>query len=130
MEMCYDGALVMPSSYAVMSNDEMVYTEGGRVYNETGTAKQLKQKASVYMASWFSLAGGYTYTAAAAVASAVGVGVGVIAGIGAGYCTFAANEYRKAYNYFSGKSQSSKKKYIMQTISFLAFITGVNYKAK
>lgn len=49
------------------------------------------------MASWFLLVGGYTYTAAAAVASAVDVGVGVIAGIGAGYCTFAANEYRKAY---------------------------------
>lgn len=29
MEMCYDGALVMPSSYAVMNNDEMVYVEGG-----------------------------------------------------------------------------------------------------
>lgn len=29
MEMCYDGALVLPSSYAVMSNDEMTYVEGG-----------------------------------------------------------------------------------------------------
>ena len=29
MEMCYDGALVMPSSYAVMSEDEMTYVEGG-----------------------------------------------------------------------------------------------------
>lgn len=29
MEMCYDGALVMPSSYAVMDNDEMTYVEGG-----------------------------------------------------------------------------------------------------
>ena len=25
MEMCYDGALVMPSNYAVMSEDEMMY---------------------------------------------------------------------------------------------------------
>ena len=30
MEMCYDGTLVMPSSYAVMSEDEMTYVEGGR----------------------------------------------------------------------------------------------------
>lgn len=30
MEMCYDGALVMPNSYAVMSEDEMTYVEGGR----------------------------------------------------------------------------------------------------
>lgn len=37
MEICYDGALVMPSGYAVMSDDEMMYTEGRRVYNETGT---------------------------------------------------------------------------------------------
>lgn len=29
MEMCYDGGLVMPSNYAVMSEDEMMYTEGG-----------------------------------------------------------------------------------------------------
>lgn len=29
MEMCYDGALVMPSNYAVMSEDEMTYVDGG-----------------------------------------------------------------------------------------------------
>ncbi len=29
MDMCYDGALVMPSSYAVMDNEEMTYVEGG-----------------------------------------------------------------------------------------------------
>lgn len=31
MEMCYDGALVMPSSYAVMDNEEMTYVEGGKI---------------------------------------------------------------------------------------------------
>ncbi len=29
MEMCYDGALVMPTSYAVMDEDEMRYLKGG-----------------------------------------------------------------------------------------------------
>lgn len=29
MEMCYDGALVMPSGYVVMSEDEMTYVDGG-----------------------------------------------------------------------------------------------------
>lgn len=29
MEMCYDGALVMPSNYAVMNEEEMTYVEGG-----------------------------------------------------------------------------------------------------
>lgn len=31
MEMCYDGALVMPSSYAVMNEEEMMYVEGGGI---------------------------------------------------------------------------------------------------
>ena len=29
MEKCYDGALVMPSNYAVMDEEEMTYVEGG-----------------------------------------------------------------------------------------------------
>ena len=29
MDMCYDGALVLPSSYAVMDEEEMSYVEGG-----------------------------------------------------------------------------------------------------
>ena len=29
MGMCYDGTLVMPSSYAVMNEEEMTYVEGG-----------------------------------------------------------------------------------------------------
>ena len=29
MDMCYEGALVMPSSYAVMDEEEMTYVEGG-----------------------------------------------------------------------------------------------------
>ena len=30
MDMCYDGALVLPSSYAVMDEEEMTYLEGGK----------------------------------------------------------------------------------------------------
>jgi len=29
MELCYDGGLVMPRNYALMSEDEMTYVEGG-----------------------------------------------------------------------------------------------------
>lgn len=32
MEMCYDGALVLPSSYVVMNEEEMTYTEGGEKF--------------------------------------------------------------------------------------------------
>lgn len=31
MDMCYDGTLVMPSSYTVMDEDEMSYVDGGSV---------------------------------------------------------------------------------------------------
>lgn len=29
MEMCYDGTLVMPNNYAIVSSDEMEYVDGG-----------------------------------------------------------------------------------------------------
>jgi hypothetical protein len=29
MDLCYDGALVMPSNYALMNEEEMTYVEGG-----------------------------------------------------------------------------------------------------
>ncbi|SCP99846.1 hypothetical protein SAMN05421730_10654 [Anaerobium acetethylicum] len=35
MEMCYDGALVMPSSYAVMNEEEMTYVEGGADFSRS-----------------------------------------------------------------------------------------------
>lgn len=31
MDMCYDGTLVLPSSYAVMEEEEMMYVEGGGI---------------------------------------------------------------------------------------------------
>lgn len=30
MDMCYEGALVLPDNYAVMNEEEMMYVEGGR----------------------------------------------------------------------------------------------------
>lgn len=40
MEMCYDGALVMPSSYVVMDEEEMTYLEGGKFYGVNLSAAQ------------------------------------------------------------------------------------------
>ena len=37
MEMCYDGALIMPGSYAVMNEEEMTYVEGGKTYGYSVT---------------------------------------------------------------------------------------------
>lgn len=36
MEMCYDGALVMPNNYAVVDEEEMTYVEGGGWSSYTG----------------------------------------------------------------------------------------------
>ena len=37
--MCYDGALVMPSSYAVMDENEMMYLEGAaKIQSKLGIA--------------------------------------------------------------------------------------------
>ncbi|MCI5919284.1 MAG: hypothetical protein MRZ75_08195 [Roseburia sp.] len=40
MDMCYEGALVMPSNYAVMDEEEMTYVEGGKVYKIQLSARQ------------------------------------------------------------------------------------------
>lgn len=41
MEMCYDGALVMPKNYAVVTEEEMTYVEGG------GTLKITIKKSTI-----------------------------------------------------------------------------------
>lgn len=41
MDMCYNEALVMPSSYAVMDEEEMTYVEGG------GTVKVIASASTV-----------------------------------------------------------------------------------
>ncbi len=40
MEMCYGGALVMPSSYVLMDEEEMTYVEGG-VYISNSTLRNV-----------------------------------------------------------------------------------------
>ena len=127
VEMCYEGAIVLPKNSVFVSTNEMSYVHGGATHTITGTAKTLKEKAGFYMAQWYTLAGGYTYAAAASAATGAGVPIAAISGLGAGYCFFVGNEYRAAYNYFSTKSQSSSTQYKMTTISFFAAITGVTY---
>ena len=120
--------LVMPSNYVVMNDEEMCYLEGGKSVVEKGTAGRLKNVAATYMACWYALAGGYTYAAAASVASTVGVGVGVgvVAGLTATYCTFAGNEFRQAYNYFSKQKSNTNCK--MTMVSWFGILTGVSYE--
>ena len=44
MDMCYDGTLVLPSSYAVMDEEEMSYLEGGGTAVVYGTASQIRSR--------------------------------------------------------------------------------------
>ena len=66
MDMCYEGALVMPSNYAVMDEEEMTYVEGGaKKLVASYTAEQCNRMAAVAC-----IAGGIV-TAVAGVAMVV-----------------------------------------------------------
>ncbi len=88
MEMTYDGMLVMPSSYAVMDEEEMTYVEGGKTYKISLTARQCGDIAA-------AAAGG----AAAAqflnfiptVGNALAISIGAVAGIYSAYFWMASN---------------------------------------
>lgn len=54
MEMCYDGALVMPSSYAVMSEDEMTYVQGGSINTLKNNLYGLYGIIENYVCKWAS----------------------------------------------------------------------------
>ena len=48
MEMCYDGALVMPSRYAMMDEEEMMYLDGGAIkIAATFSASQCNKMAAI-----------------------------------------------------------------------------------
>lgn len=95
MEMCYDGALVMPSSYAVMDEEEMQYLEGGAVSTSYKTAKN----ASSYLLGKVSF---YATCGIAGTAGAVATAATVAGAVGFGsYATMSyamASKYTSAYN--------------------------------
>ena len=119
-------ALKMPSSYVLMNEEEMMYTEGGYVDTQYGTAKLLKARAREQMLMWSGLATSFTAATAATAASGVGVPVAVLGALSAAYFISAADKFGSAYTYFSCLSQTSSKQYKMQVVSFAGIITGVN----
>lgn len=101
MEMCYDGALVMPSGYAVMSEDEMEYLEGGisvtknkAGYKITLSARNcgdiaaLATAGSISCATVSAVLGLTGYGIPGAIALAI---VGGVAGVGASYFWLCSN---------------------------------------
>ncbi len=73
MEMCYDGALVMPSSYAVMDSEEMTYVEGGA----KGRTRNREDRICVasYIAAAAVALGRLTFKAFKALAATAATGV-------------------------------------------------------
>ena len=72
MEMCYDGAMVLPSNYAVMDEEEMTYLEGGYNLAKTvyGIGIRLTGKETNY------ILGGDYQILAAPIAALLGVAFG------------------------------------------------------
>ena len=69
MEMCYDGALVMPSNYAVMSEDEMMYVDGGGTVKVVMSRDFLRDCITAGLSAVVSI-----------VCTAIGVAVGGVIG--------------------------------------------------
>ncbi len=66
MDMCYSGALDMPASYALMSEDEMCYTEGGGEIASMSKSQCIDALVKVGISSpQVAIAGALTYTLAA-----------------------------------------------------------------
>lgn len=87
MEMCYSGALVMPSSYSLLSDMDMMYLEGGKTYSKTYSYSGAKNILSVNkelarVAALLGYVDAYLVTVATAgLAAMIGtVGFGALAG--------------------------------------------------
>ena len=90
MEMCYDGALVMPGSYVVMSEEEMTYVEGGK----TLTKKQcLNGLAMIGINSpQLAIAGALTFTLAKCLIRKVACLGGIATAVVGAILTWAAGQ--------------------------------------
>lgn len=69
MDMCYDGALVMPSNYVVMNEEEMTYVEGG------GTVKLKIKNNSFIIGALAAIGGSLTTGKCIAVLGTMGVAI-------------------------------------------------------
>lgn len=77
MEMCYDGALVMPSNYVAMDEEEMTYVEGGGTIKLNFSRDFLRDCLTATLS-------GVTGIVCGIIGTAVGGSVGCIIGCGIG----------------------------------------------
>ncbi len=127
MDMCYDGTLVLPSSYAVMEEEEMSYLEGGAVSTSYMTAK----KASSYLAGKASY---YAACGLAGTGGAIATSPSVLGALGFGsYATMSyamANNYTSAYNAAQSilANKGNVKCKIQETTMFVVYVSNVTCK--
>lgn len=92
MVMTYDGALVMPSSYAVMEQEEMTYVEGGGTVRVTVKKSTIQNLISV-------ISGAVTGTAVALALDSLGIKIAAAIELGtAGTATLAVGAFLVAWN--------------------------------
>ena len=127
MEMCYDGALVMPSNYAVMDENEMTYVEGGSVSTFYKTAKDasayLSGKAAFYAACGVAATGGAAATVATVVAA---LGFGSYAALSYAMANNYTSAYNSAQNILANKGNVRCK--IQETTMFAIYVSNVTCK--
>lgn len=88
MDMCYDGALVMPSSYAMMEEEEMCYFSGG------GTFCVKVGRNSFVISALSALGAGASKAAMTAVLDAIGISIATSIELGtAGMGTLVAGAF-------------------------------------
>ena len=128
MEMTYDGALVMPSSYAVMQEDEMTYVEGGGSATVKGTAKQIRTRLTTIIGA--SLVGNAATTVLGAMlGNVLGGVIGAIIGNGwfGSYRSCASSAHSQVEKIIS-KYGNNKQCKMTTTYSFAYYCTGINVK--
>ena len=92
MEMCYDGTLVMPSNYAVMDEDDMMYVDGGGTLTIT-------LKKSTIQAAIGAIAGIASGIAITAALDSVGIRIAAAIEVGtAGAATLAVGAFLVAWH--------------------------------
>ncbi len=111
MDMCYDGALIMPSNYAVMDEEEMIYVEGGVSVKKTSMGYKVVLSAQD-CGDLAALAAGGSATMAtvSGVLGATGVGIPAVvvtavlagvSGVGSAYMWLCSNHKGATINVYA-----------------------------
>ncbi len=128
MEMCYEGALSLPSSYAVMKEEEMTYVEAGGLATVRSTALDIRNRLTRVIG--LSLVG--TGTGVALGGLIGGIPGAVVGGlVGNAYyasfrsCASSAHSKVEAIIRKYGKNQKCE---MNTTYSFAFYCTGISVK--